>query len=174
MQWLDLTRMVLFTLLTISSVLKWIGLKSFRRTLAGLGLPNPLIHLAVWTIPSFELLIAIGYLNNTTLLGSVIAFILMSVGFLWATYKGQKLGLRCNCFGNMSNERFGIVSYVRIAILIVLNVLLLFNSASIDASLAAASSHELIAVAFLSAAFLLILNLLNVQLEYRKRKLSEM
>ncbi|WP_410770064.1 MauE/DoxX family redox-associated membrane protein [Fontibacillus sp. BL9] len=173
MQILDLIRMVLFTLLIIAAISKWTSMKSFRRTLSGLNLPSPFVRLGAWLIPLFELIIGIGYLSQTTLLGSVTAFMCLSIAFLWANYTGQKTGVRCQCFGNLSNERFGIISYIRTLLLITLNLVLLVNSADISNHIAFNNFHELAAVAFLSLGFLLVLSLLNIQLEYHKRK-SEM
>ncbi|WP_301625974.1 MauE/DoxX family redox-associated membrane protein [Paenibacillus apis] len=173
MQILDLIRMVLFMLLMISATLKWASMKSFRRTLMALNLPYPLLRPGAWLIPLFELIIGIGYLSQSTLLGSVIAFICLSLGFLWATYTGQKTGVRCQCFGNLSNERFGLISYIRILLLITLNLVLLVNIADITTYVAFDNVHEIAATTFLTLGFLLVLNLFNIQLEYRKRK-SEM
>lgn len=173
MQILDFIRMVLFTLLLIAAISKWTSMKSFRRTLMGLNLPYSYVRLGAWLIPLFELMIGIGYLSQTTLLGSVIAFMCLSIAFLWATYSGQKTGVRCQCFGNLSNERFGLISYIRILLLVTLNLVLLVNLADITTYAAFNNVHELAAVAFLSLGFLLVLSLFNIQLEYHKRK-SEM
>lgn len=173
MDMIDLIRTQLSILLLLSAVTKWFGLKEFYRTLYKLKVPASIIIFIGWLVPSLELLIAIGFLFKVTALWSEILLFPLLIAFLWAVYTGQKSGLKCNCFGNMLQEKFGPISYLRLAILAILNVILLFNVEHHKTHVPYLINDLAIAL-ITSLRFLLLLHLFSLQLEYKKRKINDL
>ena len=157
----------LFVVLITSGCAKLWTRDSFRQTLEGLGLSPSLAPFGMWAVPLFEVLVAVLLLLETTQRLAEIGLVLLVLSFIWSVYRvrKQKLSLSCNCFGNLTNEQFGKLTILRIAVLAVLDAYLLFVPA---ASLAQAAWEEWIAAILLSVGTLMFYAVATAFYEFKQ------
>ncbi|WP_217559415.1 MauE/DoxX family redox-associated membrane protein [Paenibacillus sp. GbtcB18] len=133
-------QMFLALILVTSALPKLTGLTAFKKTLKRLGVTDKLVMLAIG-IPLLELAAAVLILVSPLRFAGEVAILALLGCFLWATYKGMtgKAPVECSCFGSLTSETFGWTTLARIAVMLALDLILVFipDAAGLaDASLA--------------------------------------
>ena len=123
-----LDRIFLSTVLLVASISKLINVKIFRVSLKELQLNSAASYFFSWGIPVLEIVTATLLLFNYPFLsvGEVALFILLG-GFSWSVWKAYKIGndIKCNCFGNLVNEKIGLNTLLKVLLMGLLNIYLI-------------------------------------------------
>lgn len=120
----------LVAVLITSGFSKFFFLKSFRITIHNLGLSSRLAFFLSILIPLLECIIAIllisprmEKLSEFSLVSLLLIFLIVVV---YSLSKNKKVS--CNCFGNLSEEKMGYQTIIRILLLLSLNILLIWKN----------------------------------------------
>jgi len=115
----------------VAGCAKLFQFESFRMTLRELEFPTFIVRSGS-LIPLLEITGGVFILvNRTRLIGAWILLLLIS-GFVVAYFRSMKIKkiIQCNCFGGIIPETFGPFTGIKIFLLLVLNLLILYNEHS--------------------------------------------
>lgn len=150
----------------VSSIAKWMDLRSFRETIHQLKIPMKLASAGAVTVPLMEMAAAFMLIWDSTRLFGCTLILLLLASFVWAAWNARGKYMDCNCFGNLAAEKFGIMTYMRIGVIFMMCLYLLLYK---DRSLEIQPVWEDVSVALLSSIGILALYLLLVNLyKYNK------
>lgn len=112
------------------------NISEFRATVEGLKLPRKLSLLAVWGVPSAELVLSVCMGLQPLMRIGQIGLLLLLAAFSWVVYraKSQKLSLDCNCFGPLLSDQIGWKTVLHIMIFLAMDGYILWQQQVPDLS----------------------------------------
>ncbi|MDU5145409.1 MAG: hypothetical protein E6230_24845 [Paenibacillus dendritiformis] len=156
-----LIRMVLSVLFLFSAITKIVALDAFKQTLTELGFSRRGYRsLLITIVLGLEVVAAISILTDQWLLYGQIGIFVLSTGFIWATYKAisQRKRIICNCYGNLTEEQFGMNTIIKNVVIILLTVSLFFENS--PSSIIQASLIDILYAACVSAGLIILYSLI--------------
>lgn len=170
-----LLEIFLITLFMISGISKFFSINQFKKTLIELKFSDYYSKILAICIPTIELLIAIFILFEKTIFIALISTLILSCLFLFVTMYSliTKKQIKCNCFGNFTDEKLGISSLFHIILLIVPALIILFNNNFNFIEIY--STSEIIFSIVMNLGLIMFFILINAILKYQKAiKLSHL
>ncbi|MNZ92647.1 hypothetical protein D3C78_1116790 [compost metagenome] len=164
---MDLRSLVLVFLIVVfllSSLGKFLNIKSFRETMLQLRIPYPWSGIGTVGVPIAELLACILLLIPSIQLYGQLLILLLLASFIWASWRARGRSVDCNCFGGIVGEQFGRMTYLRIVVIFILNMVLFFTTSNI--ALLEFSLIEMISAILTSIGIIVIYSLLVLLQKY--------
>lgn len=117
----------LILILTSSAISKLFALKSFKNTIQLIGIPNYFSLYISVVIPIIEILIVFLLISEVTLYFGLVSILTLSFIFFAVSLYSMKLDkeIKCNCFGNLTNEKLGLKTFTHILLLVIPTIILL-------------------------------------------------
>ena len=122
----------LMILLILSALSKFLTIQEFQATIHGLGFGQYLSKFLAIIVPTGEFIIALSLAFSSLVFSGLISLILLLLIFLFVTIYAlyTKKKIKCNCFGGLTNEEFGMNTIVHILLFFLLDTYLLLNAPS--------------------------------------------
>lgn len=116
------------TLFIVSSITKLRSPKAFQVMLEQLGLSKKITRFSM-LFPVAELLVGLTLLWPPIRLWGQVSVLMLLIIFSWSAWKALSANnkVKCNCFGSLTDESFGLSTVLRIAVLIILDLYLLIS-----------------------------------------------
>lgn len=134
MDWILFSRAFLCVVFFTSVCFKMIDRQSFKITIEGIGIKKGLVSAAFYFLIVLELAASILLWFEALLILAVSIIYLLSIIFLISTVKIMKTeeAVQCNCFGSLTDEKFGKTTLIRIAAILLANIYLTLSLNSIQ------------------------------------------
>ncbi len=127
----ELSKIFISTIFLISSLGKLSGLSGFQASLTELELNKKAARVISYGVPIVELCLSVLLMLGSpySILAEFGIFILL-VGFSWSVWRARQIGsaVKCNCFGNLVNEKLGPSTIAKIVFILVFDLYLLMNN----------------------------------------------
>ncbi|WP_395940679.1 MauE/DoxX family redox-associated membrane protein [Bacillus sp. CH30_1T] len=118
---------MLISILLVSSISKFVSIKSFKKTVFQL-FPNRINSVVSILVPSIEIAIALCLFSSKLLIFGVFGLYVLLTIFLVVVVKNKDIkNIKCNCFGTLTDSVLGNKTLVHIFFLVLLNTFLLFS-----------------------------------------------
>ncbi|WP_218033629.1 MauE/DoxX family redox-associated membrane protein, partial [Paenibacillus alginolyticus] len=113
---------------------KFLSLSNFRSTLNQLGLHDFASRVVSIGFPILEIIISVSILTDSySFYTQILIMILLALFFFFSIRTLlKKQTIKCNCFGNLVEENFGITTLIKIIIFAILDGFLLLNKAQLN------------------------------------------
>ncbi|MBA9085703.1 putative membrane protein YphA (DoxX/SURF4 family) [Fontibacillus solani] len=164
---MDLRSLVLVFLIVVfllSSLGKFLNIKSFRETMIQLRIPYPWSGIGTIGVPIAELLACILLLIPSIQLYGQLLILLLLASFIWASWRARGRSVDCNCFGGIVGEQFGRMTYLRICAIFILDMVLFLTTS--NTALLEFSLIEMISAILTSIGIIVIYSLLVLLQKY--------
>ncbi|WP_396021480.1 MauE/DoxX family redox-associated membrane protein [Brevibacillus brevis] len=124
-----ISQTLLIVTFLMSGLAKIIRIKDFHNTLSQLNHSAMIVKLALFTVPSAEIITSILLFNKNTIVYGLILIFALSLTFIIETIRILRLkkDVECNCFGTIINEKMNLVTIIKNIIILFISLYLLFN-----------------------------------------------
>jgi len=160
---------VLSLVFFVSGISKLSSINSFRETLMLLNVPKKYSFHFGFSFALCEMIVAIGVLLDSYRSYFLFAMLLITICLLFVVSLSIKKNqrIKCNCFGNLTNEIFGFGVLSKIIVLLLMIIYSLFNGGYLWGS----TYYELMMIILFSVqiflAYIALIIIINLK-QYRK------
>ena len=133
MEIIFLTQIFICTIFLFSAISKLISFNRFKNVFYYLGFNDVVSLIGATIILTSEFLASIFIIFKSTFTYAITLLIFLVLSFLFATIYSQskKLDIKCNCFGELIDEKLGKTTYIKILFLTILLSILIINGNSV-------------------------------------------
>jgi len=154
----ELLKIFLSVIFSISSLGKLSGLSGFQSSLYELKIGDKYVKVISYAIPIVELCLAVLLILSSPFsnIGEFGIFIIL-IGFSWSVWRAYLIGstVKCNCFGNLVNEKLGTPTIAKIILIIIFDIYLVLNN-NLNKSLNYFTPGEVFSMVYSSVSLFLI------------------